>query len=67
VPYGHVLIADIGQVAGVPPPVVNGLIALASALNADDYRARGRTLASIGLGGLDRVALLRIVNEGDRP
>jgi len=67
VPYGHVLIADIGQVAGVPTPVVSGLIALASALNADDYRARGRTLASLGLGGLDRVALLRIVNEGDRP
>ena len=66
VPYAHVLIADIGDVAGVPTPVVDGLIALASVMNADDYRARGRTLRSLGLDGLDREGLLRIVNEGDR-
>jgi opine dehydrogenase len=65
VPYAHVLIADIGDIAGVDTPVIDGLIALASVMNADDYRARGRTLATLGLGGLDRQALLRLVNEGD--
>ena len=66
VPYAHVLIADIGDVAGVPTPVIDGLIALASVMNDDDYRARGRTLAGLGLGGLGRNALLGVVNEGDR-
>ena len=66
VPYAHVLIADIGDVAGVDTPVIDGLIALASVMNGDDYRARGRTLASLGLGGLGRNALLGVVNEGDR-
>ena len=66
VPYAHVLIADIGDVAGVETPVIDGLIALASVMNAEDYRARGRTLASLGLGGLGRDALLTLVNEGDR-
>jgi opine dehydrogenase len=66
VPYAHVLIADIGDVAGVDTPVIDGLIALASVMNADDYRARGRTLAGLGLGGLDRNGLLTVVNEGDR-
>jgi opine dehydrogenase len=65
VPYAHVLIADIGGVAGVKTPVIDGLIALASVMNADDYRARGRTLATLGLGGLGRQALLTLVNEGD--
>jgi hypothetical protein len=45
---------------------VDGLIALASVMNGDDYRQRGRTLAGLGLGGLDRGALLRVVDEGDR-
>ena len=66
VPYAHVLIADLGDVAGVDTPVIDGLIALASVMNADDYRQRGRTLASLGLGGLTKDALVRLVNEGDR-
>lgn len=66
VPYAHVLIADIGDVAGVDTPVIDGLIALASVMNADDYRQRGRTLAGLGLGGLTRDALVALVNEGDR-
>jgi opine dehydrogenase len=65
VPYAHVLIADIGDVAGVDTPLIDGLIALASVMNADDYCARGRTLATLGLGGLGRERLLTLVNEGD--
>jgi opine dehydrogenase len=66
VPYAHVLIADIGDAVGVETPVIDGLIALASAMNADDYKRRGRTLAGLGLGGLGRDALVALVNEGDR-
>lgn len=64
VPYALVLISDLGKVAGAPTPVIDGLIALASALNGTDYRASGRTLASLGLGGLDRRALVSLVSEG---
>jgi opine dehydrogenase len=65
VPYALVLIADLGKITGVGTPVIDGLIALASALNGTDYRASGRTLASLGLGGLDRDRLMRLVSEGD--
>ena len=65
VPYSHVLISEIGDAAGVDTPVIDGLIALTSAMNGDDYRKKGRTLAALGLGGLKRDALLKIVNEGD--
>ncbi len=64
VPYALVLISDLGRVAGVATPVIDGLIALASALNGADYRAGGRTLASLGLVGLDRQTLLKLVSEG---
>lgn len=65
VPYAHVLISEIGAAVGVATPVIDGLIALASVMNADDYRKRGRTLASLGLGGLGRDALVTLVNDGD--
>lgn len=65
VPYALVLISDLGRVACVTTPVIDGLIALASALSGADYRAQGRTLARLGLGGLDRQALLKLVSEGD--
>jgi len=64
VPYAHVLIASIADAVGVDTPVIDGLIALASALNAEDYRRSGRTLATLGLGGLTRDELLRAVNDG---
>jgi len=63
VPYAHALIADIGDVAGVDTPIIDGLIALASVMNVTDYRKTGRTLAALGLGGLGREALLRLVDQ----
>lgn len=47
-------------------PVVDGFIVPASAMNAEEYRGKGRTLSTLGLGGLCRDALLRMVDEGDR-
>jgi opine dehydrogenase len=64
VAYPQVLIASIGDAVGVDTPVIDGLIALASALIGEDYRRTGRTLATLGLAGLGREALLRTVNEG---
>jgi opine dehydrogenase len=64
IPYPTVLIASIADAVGVETPVIDGLIALASAINGENYRARGRTLERLGLGGLDRDALLRAVTDG---
>ena len=52
--------------AGVRTPAVDGLIAPAPAMDAEEYRGKGRTLSTMALGGLYRDALLRTVDEGDR-
>ena len=40
---------DIARVAGVDVPLIDGLIAMASAMNGVDYRAKGRTLEKLGI------------------
>ncbi|TAK36343.1 MAG: glycerol-3-phosphate dehydrogenase [Chloroflexota bacterium] len=52
VAYGLSLIAEMGQVAGVPTPSVDAVIQVASVLRGEELRWRGRTLASLGLEGL---------------
>ena len=49
VPYSLVLISSIARVAGVDVPLIDGLIAMASAMNGVDYRAKGRTLEKLGI------------------
>ncbi|KAM4054629.1 NAD/NADP octopine/nopaline dehydrogenase, alpha-helical domain-containing protein [Hirsutella rhossiliensis] len=49
VPYWLVLCADLGARAGVPTPVTDMLILLASIFSGTDLRATGRTLESLGL------------------
>jgi opine dehydrogenase len=53
-----VLASSIGRAVREPTPVIEGLIDLASAMLARDLRAEGRTLASLGLGGLDAAGLV---------
>ena len=48
------LLADAGRLAGLELPLTSGLLALSSALHAQNYASQGRTLASLGLGGLSR-------------
>lgn len=64
VPCSLVPMADLGAAAGVAMPVTDALITLASTVNAVDYRATGRSLAALGLGGLDRSAILRHLTRG---
>jgi opine dehydrogenase len=52
VPCGLVAMAGLGDAAGVPTPVIDGLVALTSAmLGRDLTKGSGRTLASLGLAG----------------
>jgi len=51
VPTGLVPIASFGEIAGVPTPCTDIMIDLASKVFRCDFRASGRTAASLGLAG----------------
>jgi opine dehydrogenase len=51
VPCGLVAMSSLGRVAGVATPVIDGLIAITSAMLGRDFRAEGRNLDHLGLGG----------------
>lgn len=46
------LIISLGELAGVPTPLFQAMVTLASAINGTDYLAQGRTLKNLGLDGL---------------
>ncbi|MEP7104776.1 MAG: NAD/NADP octopine/nopaline dehydrogenase family protein [Chloroflexota bacterium] len=54
---GLVLWSSLGGALGVPTPHADAFILLASTVLGRDVRATGRTLESLGLGGLDAAAL----------
>jgi opine dehydrogenase len=64
VPYALVLASSIGDEIGVATPVIDGLIALASAVTKTDWRSAGRTLAVWGLEGAGRDGLRRAAEDG---
>lgn len=52
VPYGLVLLESLARAAGVATPRITAMIELWSGLLGRDFRAEGRTLERLGLGGL---------------
>jgi len=54
---GLVLWSSLGRALGVPTPLSDACVALASSLLGRDLRATGRTLESLGLDGLDAAGL----------
>ena len=67
VPCALVLASSLGEAAGVPTPVIDGLVAVASAMAGQDSRDEGRTLAALGLGGLDVTGLVGFARSGMFP
>lgn len=63
-PYGLAPIAELGHALGVPTPVMDSVITLASAALGRDLRREGRTLEHVGLAGLDRDAMIRLCETG---
>jgi opine dehydrogenase len=65
VPYGLVPLAELGRAAGVPTPVTDALVTLTSAALRRDFRAEGRNLEKMGLGGVPFEALrARLAGDG---
>jgi hypothetical protein len=46
---------------GIPTPNIDSIIALASTVNGEDYRATGRHLSTLGLGHMTPKELLASV------
>lgn len=66
IPASLVPLADLARVAGRPAKVTESLITLAGAVTGVDWEARGRTLASIGLAGMDVHEIRDYVTAGPR-
>jgi opine dehydrogenase len=65
VPWGLVAYSSLGRLTGVPTPVSDAIVTIASVLNGEDYWQSGRTLESMGLDpAWDRATLRHYLEEG---
>lgn len=64
--FGMVLRLSAARVVGVPMPLTESIVRLASVLVGEDFLCTGRTLESVGLGGMDKGELERTLAEGWR-
>jgi opine dehydrogenase len=63
---GLSFLVSVGELAGVATPLARAFLAIGGAICHDDFMASGRTLASLGLGHLDRGGLQALLAEGFR-
>lgn len=63
---GLSFMASAAALAGVATPLMKAFLAIGGAVCGEDFLQGGRTLASLGLGDLDRDALLKLLREGFR-
>lgn len=63
--FGHGVLPflELAAIAGVATPVAGALFTLAQALVGVDYRQGGRTAAAMGIEGLSRTELLKLVRS----
>jgi opine dehydrogenase len=66
VPYGLVTWASLGNLVGVPVPLMSALVDVASALMDTDYWQEGRTASTCGIEGMDAQELRDFVILGER-
>jgi opine dehydrogenase len=64
VPNSLVPLASFGRAVGVPTPMIDSIVDLASSSLAFDFRIEGRTLEKLGLAGKAPVQMLEFVNAG---
>jgi opine dehydrogenase len=63
---GLSFLVSVGELAGVPTPLARAFLAIGGAVCGEDFMQTGRTLKSLGLGGLDRAALQKLLAAGLR-
>lgn len=62
IPYGLVPMASFARLVGVPTPLMDAIITLASVINEEDYRQTGRSLESLGLSGKPPYEIINYVS-----
>ncbi|MEM8855144.1 MAG: NAD/NADP octopine/nopaline dehydrogenase family protein [Pseudomonadota bacterium] len=67
VALGLAFLVSVGRWAGLPMTVSSALLALGSAVAEEDFDETGRTLHTLGLAGLDRDHMARLLKEGIAP
>ena len=61
---GLSLLVSVAELAGVATPLARAFLAIGGAICGEDFVTSGRTLASLGLGSLDRAQLQTLLREG---
>jgi opine dehydrogenase len=61
---GLSLLVSAAELAGVTTPLAKAFLAIGGAICGEDFLKGGRTLASLGLGGLGREELQNLLREG---
>jgi opine dehydrogenase len=61
---GLSLLVSVAGLAGVATPLAKAFLAIGGAICGEDFMKHGRTLDSLGLGGLDRDQLQALLREG---
>ncbi|MBW1713491.1 MAG: NAD/NADP octopine/nopaline dehydrogenase family protein [Deltaproteobacteria bacterium] len=60
-PFGLVPRSQLGKLVGVPTPVIDGLISLGCAACEENFWESGRTLESLGLAGLGKDEVIKLI------
>jgi opine dehydrogenase len=61
---GLSFLVSVADLAGVSTPLARSFLAIGGAICGEDYLAGGRTLASLGLGHLERDGLQNLLRDG---
>jgi opine dehydrogenase len=64
IPFGLVPFSELARLAGVPTPVTDAVILLASAITRRPYREAGLNVSRMGIEGLDVAGVRRLVEHG---
>ncbi|MEJ0078286.1 MAG: NAD/NADP octopine/nopaline dehydrogenase family protein [Alphaproteobacteria bacterium] len=63
---GLSFLVSVGELAGVPTPLARAFLSIGGAICGEDFMKKGRTLQSLGVGGLDRSVLQAVLATGMR-
>ncbi len=61
---GLSLLISVAEMAGVDTPLARAFLVIGGTICREDFTATGRSLASLGLGGLHRAELQTLLREG---
>jgi opine dehydrogenase len=61
---GLSFLVSAGELAGMPTPLARAFLSIGGAVCGEDFMRTGRTLASLGLGGVDKKQLQALLAEG---